>query len=62
MIAWARKGWPVFKSGCVHAGRRDSIIAFSCFLWMIISPGADGIRPLFLAISEVFNKYNNVLN
>lgn len=52
MIAWARKGFPDFKSGSVHAGRRDSIIAFNCFLWIEISPGADGMRPLFLAISK----------
>jgi hypothetical protein len=53
IIAWALKGTPVSISGSVHAARRDSIMAFSCFLCMDISPGADGMKPLFLAISEI---------
>jgi len=51
IIAWALNGTPVSKSGDMHAGRRESIIAFSCFLWIDISVGPDGIIPLFLAIS-----------
>lgn len=39
-------------SGSVHAGRRESMMAFNCFLCMDISPGPDGIKPLFLAISK----------
>lgn len=29
------------------------MIAFSCFLCIDISPGEDGIKPLFLAISKI---------
>lgn len=53
MIAWARKGWLVFWSGSMHAGRRDSIISFTCLLCVSNWLSVDGIRPLFLAISEV---------
>lgn len=55
MIACALNGRPVSISGSVHAGRRDSIMAFSCFLCIDISPGPDGIKPLFLAISTAKN-------
>lgn len=58
IIAWALKDVAVSKSGSMHAGRRDSIIAFNCFLCFDISEGPEGMRPLFLAISTFQNTHN----
>lgn len=46
-------GNPVSRSGSMQAGSRDSMMDFSCFLWIDISPGPEGINPLFLAISSL---------
>lgn len=37
----------------MHAGRTDSTMAFDCLHSMDISPGLDGIIPLFPAISTI---------